>query len=118
MCGAARTLVVCVGGAFREDAPPAHLQPATRSVRARQLQLQRLLGLAHESHTAALPVSSAGSRPDRRVRQVPTKAETCLVQPRRGEGAIRARGQGRKRGRAAKAAKTGKAEQRELTHAK
>ena len=53
-----------VGGADREAAGAAHLQPASRSVRARQLQLQRLLGLAGRSRPTAL--SGAGARGRRR----------------------------------------------------
>ena len=76
-----------LGGAVREAAAAAHLQPAARSVRAGRVQLEHLLGLDGRSRPPAVPDAGAGGGADRELREVPAAPEAGLVQPGRGAGA-------------------------------
>ncbi len=84
---AARQYDEAVGRAVRQIAAAVHHEHASRSVRARRIQLEHLSGL--DGRSRASDVHDAGIRraADRRLRQVPAEAEARFVQPRRGAGA-------------------------------
>ena len=81
---AARGADAGLDGAAQQAAGPAHLQSASRPVRAGPAQLQHLLRLDDESRLHALRDAGAGGGADRGLREVPAAPETGLVQPGRG----------------------------------
>ena len=83
-------------GADGEAAPSLYIQSATRSIRARQFQLQRLLGLDDQPRSSALPMPGGRGGPDPELHQLSAAPKGGIIQPRRRDGAIGSRrgGQG------------------------
>ena len=73
---AARRADEGLDGAARQAAGPAHLQPATRSVRAGPAQLQHLLRLDDVSRLHALRDAGAGGGADRGLRRSSRRARS------------------------------------------